>query len=420
MREVSPRQIIHLTDRLDYLSAIMNNWGVAKAVEKAAGIETNGRIETIRTLMSELQRIQSHMLWWGVLGMDLGAFTAFLYAFRDREIISELFEETVGARLTMNYVRPGGVMFDIHPDFPAKVKKLPASISGRLSRSTTRCFPGNVILQERLRNIGVIEPEQAVALGCTGPVLRGSGVPLDLRKLAPYGRYGDVEFNVAIGTRGDCWDRYYVRMEEIRQSMRIIGQLSRRHSGRAGERAEGQRAHCRPRKGCIATPGRDRARCVRGHASFPTARAGRTGFISAPPISTTCGRSRRLRPGGASPTLSPFSPALTWWSRTLIGEAMPRPYSTYLTLAAAQGAGFKTVTVAEQDGAGLPDGSWILALAYMAGALAGVGALVTAGGAVLIYAERKIAGHFQCRLGPDARRLARHLADRRGRAKAAT
>ena len=117
------RQIIHLTDRMDYLSALMNNWAVARTVEKAAGIETNARIETIRTIMAELQRIQSHVLWWGVLGMDLGAFTAFLYSFRDREIIGEIFEETIGARLTMNYIQPGGLMYDIHAGLCARRSK---------------------------------------------------------------------------------------------------------------------------------------------------------------------------------------------------------------------------------------------------------------------------------------------------------
>ncbi len=221
---LTPRQIIPLTDRLDYLSAIMNNWAVARAVESAAGIEINDRIETIRTLMAELQRVQSHMLWWGVLGLDLGAFTAFLYAFRDREIISELFEETIGARLTMNYVRPGGVMFDINADFPEKVKKLVGYVRSVVGEYDT-LLSGNAILQERLRNIGVLDPGRAVALGCTGPVLRASGVPLDLRKTAPYGMYGKTEFDVVVGSTGDCWDRYYVRMEEIRQSLRIIEQL---------------------------------------------------------------------------------------------------------------------------------------------------------------------------------------------------
>lgn len=218
------RQIVHLTDRTDYLSALMNNWALSKTVEAAAGIATNPRIETIRTLMAELQRVQSHVLWWGVLGMDFGAFTAFLYSFRDREIISEIFEDTIGARLTMNYIQPGGLMFDLHPDFVRKVKKLIAYLKTMLDEYDT-LLSGNVILQERLRNIGVLTPEKALALGCTGPVLRASGVPYDLRKTEPYGVYDQVEFNVVIGSRGDCWDRYYVRVEEIRQSLRILEQL---------------------------------------------------------------------------------------------------------------------------------------------------------------------------------------------------
>ncbi len=218
------RQIIHLTDRMDYLSALMNNWAVSKTVEKAAGIETNGRIETIRTIMAELQRLQSHALWWGVLGMDLGAFTAFMYAFRDREIIGEIFEETIGARLTMNYIQPGGLMYDIHPDFALKVKKLTAYLKPIIEEYDT-LLSGNVIVQERLRNIGILKAESAIGLGCTGPVLRGSGLPYDLRKLEPYGMYDKVDFDVVIGTKGDCWDRYYVRIEEMRQSLKIIEQL---------------------------------------------------------------------------------------------------------------------------------------------------------------------------------------------------
>jgi len=218
------RQIIHLTDRMDYLSALMNNWLVSKAVEKAAGIAVNTRIEAIRTLMAELQRLQSHVLWWGVLGMDLGAFTPFLYGFREREIISTIFEETIGARLTMNYIQPGGVMYDILPDFAKKVKAIIAYLKPIIVEYDT-LLSGNVILQERLRNIGILDPKKAVALGCTGPVLRGSGVPYDLRKLEPYGLYDQVQFDVVVGSRGDCWDRYYVRIEEMRQTIRIIEQL---------------------------------------------------------------------------------------------------------------------------------------------------------------------------------------------------
>ncbi len=218
------RQIVTMTDRLDYLSALMNNWLVAKTVEKAAGIETNSRIETIRTLMAELQRLQSHVLWWGVLGMDLGAATAFMYGFREREIISELFEETIGARLTMNYIQPGGLMYDIHPNFVSRAKKVVKHLKRVLGEYET-LLSNNIILQERFRMVGILSPERGIALGCTGPVIRASGVPYDLRKIEPYGVYGDVDFNVVIGQRGDCWDRYYVRMIEMHESIRIVEQL---------------------------------------------------------------------------------------------------------------------------------------------------------------------------------------------------
>jgi NADH-quinone oxidoreductase subunit D/NADH-quinone oxidoreductase subunit C/D len=218
------RKIVHLTDRMDYLSALMNNWAFSKTVEKAAGIETNPRIETIRTLLAELQRLQSHMLWWGVTGMDLGAFSPFLYGFRDREIISQVFEETIGARLNMNYIQPGGLMYDIYPDFAAKVKDLVRYLRPMVDEYDT-LLSGNIILQERFRDIGVLDPQQALAMGCTGPVLRACGVPFDLRQTAPYGVYDQVEFDVVVGATGDCWDRYYVRIEEMRQSLRIIEQL---------------------------------------------------------------------------------------------------------------------------------------------------------------------------------------------------
>jgi len=124
----------------------------------------------------------------------------------------------------MNYIQPGGLMYDIHADFARKVKEVLAYLKPILVEYDT-LLSGNVILQERLRNIGILDPKKAVALGCTGPVLRGSGVPYDLRKLEPYGVYDQAEFDVVVGTRGDCWDRYYVRIEEMRQSIRIIEQL---------------------------------------------------------------------------------------------------------------------------------------------------------------------------------------------------
>lgn len=218
------RQVVTFTDRLDYLSAIMNNWALSMTVEKAAGIEINARIETIRTIMAELQRIQSHALWWGVTGMDLGAFTAFLYGLREREIINAIFEEAIGARLTMNYIQPGGVMYDVPAGFATKVRKVLEYLKPVIEEYDT-LVSGNVIIQERLRNIGVMDGRKALGLGCTGPVVRASGVPFDLRKAEPYGVYDQVDFNVAVGQVGDCWDRYYVRMLEMRESIRIVEQL---------------------------------------------------------------------------------------------------------------------------------------------------------------------------------------------------
>ncbi len=218
------RQFIHLSDRIDYLSAMMNNWAVSLAVERAAGIEISPRAQVIRTLMAELQRIQSHQLWWGVFGMDCGAITPFLYGFRDRELITDIFEETAGARLTMNYIQPGGVMFDLHPDFVAKTKAFIQYFRPKLDEYDT-LLSGNVIFQERLRNVGVMSGADAVSFGTTGPILRASGVSLDLRRDEPYGAYGQAKFEVPVGRTGDSWDRYWVRVEEMRQSLNIIEQL---------------------------------------------------------------------------------------------------------------------------------------------------------------------------------------------------
>ncbi len=218
------RQQVHLTDRLDYLCSVMNNWVVSAVVEKAAKIEINDRIQTIRTIFAELQRVQSHLLWWGVFGMDLGAFTPFLYGFRDREKITKIFEETIGARLTMNYIQPGGLMYDIHPDFVKDVKAM-ISYMKPMFKEYDELVSGNIIIQERLKNVGILDAQSAVALGASGPVLRASGVAHDLRKIKPYGVYEKVDFSIPIGTVGDCWDRYSVRMLEMRESLKIIEQL---------------------------------------------------------------------------------------------------------------------------------------------------------------------------------------------------
>ncbi len=221
---VGYRQQVHLTDRLDYLCALMNNWAVSAAIEKALNLEVNDRIQTVRTIIAELQRIQSHQLWWGVFGMDLGAFTPFLYGFRDREKITEIFEKTMGARLTMNYFQPGGMMYDIHPDFVKDIKEF-IKYFRPILKEYEDLFSGNIIVQERLKNVGIIDAQTALAYGATGPVLRASGMPLDLRKMQPYGAYSKVNFTVPVGTVGDSWDRYQVRIQEMYQSLLIIEQL---------------------------------------------------------------------------------------------------------------------------------------------------------------------------------------------------
>lgn len=218
------RQFVHLTDRMDYLSSLMNNWAVSRAVELAAGIETNERIETIRTILAELQRIQSHLLWWSVFAIDLGAITPFLYGFRDREMLTEILEETIGARLTMNYIQPGGLMNELHPNFVRRIKAYLEYLKPRIDEYDD-LVSGNMIIQKRTKDIGCLTQDAAVALGATGPVLRATGLPYDLRKIEPYGVYNKVKFSTALGQKGDSWDRYWVRIEEMRQSIHIVEQL---------------------------------------------------------------------------------------------------------------------------------------------------------------------------------------------------
>jgi NADH-quinone oxidoreductase subunit D len=218
------RNFVHLTDRCDYFSSIINNWGVSQVVENSAQIETNSRIDTLRTIFAEIQRIQSHTMWWGVFAMDLGAFTPFLYGFRDREFLTSIIEETCGSRLTMNYIQPGGVMYDIKKDFSEKIKKYIEYLRPKISEYE-ELVSKNIIIQKRVEKVGILTQSEALSLGATGPILRATGVPLDLRKNHPYGVYKDVNFSTVVGSTGDSWDRYWVRIEEIRQSMNIIEQL---------------------------------------------------------------------------------------------------------------------------------------------------------------------------------------------------
>ena len=218
------RQIVHLTDRMDYLSCHINNEAVCLAVEKALEIEVSDRVKVIRTIIGELTRLASHQLWWGVMGMDLGAITTFLYGFRDREMISDIFEETCGARLTMNYNVPGGLFFDIHPNFQKRTKEFVEHFKKKLPEYD-RLLTGNVIFQQRTKGIGILSKEMAISYGVTGPSGRASGFSCDIRKYEPYSAYDRVNFEEKLDTVGDCFARYKVRIAEMWESLSIIEQL---------------------------------------------------------------------------------------------------------------------------------------------------------------------------------------------------
>lgn len=218
------KQIVHLTDRLDYLSSHINNEAVCLAVENALEIEVSDRVKVIRTIIGELTRLASHQLWWGVMGMDIGALTTFMYAFRDRELINDIMEKTCGARLTMNYNKPGGLMYDIHPDFQKDVKEFIKHFRKSLPEYNT-LLSGNIIFKKRLKGIGFMSKEDAIAYGVSGPSARGSGISCDVRKHHPYSAYDKVDFNEVLINGGDSYDRYMVRMFEMEESMNIIEQL---------------------------------------------------------------------------------------------------------------------------------------------------------------------------------------------------
>ena len=216
-------QIILLTDRMDYVAAATNNLGYCETVEKLMEIEVPRRARYIRTVLAELQRIASHCLWLGTHAMDIGAMTVFLYAFRERELILDLFEDYCGARLTYNSMRIGGLPLDIPTGWDVKVRAFCDLMEGKIDEYET-LLTNNRIWLERTRDIGVISAEDAVGLGLCGPPLRGSGVYRDVRKDEPYAAYDELEFNVPLGTRGDTYDRYLIRLEEFRQSIRLIRQ----------------------------------------------------------------------------------------------------------------------------------------------------------------------------------------------------
>jgi NADH-quinone oxidoreductase subunit D len=241
-------QNVPYMDRLDYVSMMCNEHAYVMAIEKLMGIEVPLRAQYIRVMFDEITRILNHLLWIGAHGLDVGAMAVFLYAFREREDLMDCYEAVSGARMHAAYYRPGGVYRDLPEQMPqhraskmrneAAIRDLNANRQGSLLdfiEDFTNRFPGyvdeyetlltdNRIWKQRLVGVGVVTPERAKALGFTGPMLRGSGIAFDLRKHQPYEVYDLLDFDIPVGKNGDCYDRYLVRVEEMRQSNRIIQQ----------------------------------------------------------------------------------------------------------------------------------------------------------------------------------------------------
>lgn len=216
------------TDRLDYLAAMNNNHAWSMAVEALAGVEVPLRAEYIRVIAAEMNRIASHLVSFGTYGIDMGAFTPFLYAFREREYILDLFEQMCGARLTLSYINVGGVHWDLPPGFKEKLTEFLDYFDPKIDEYND-LLTHNHIFVKRTGNVGVVSKDLAVRYALSGPMIRGSGIPLDLRRDRPYSIYDRLDFDVCVGTGekgtlGDCWDRYYVKMLEMKQCVRILRQ----------------------------------------------------------------------------------------------------------------------------------------------------------------------------------------------------
>jgi NADH-quinone oxidoreductase subunit D len=220
--------VVPYTDRMDYCAAMNMELGYVLAVEKLMGIEVNNRVRCIRIIMAELNRIASHLIAAGTYGNDIGSFTPFLWCFRDRETILDLFEETCGARLLYNYNWIGGLMFDFKPGFEKKVIEFLDYFEPQVDKLNT-LLSDNFIFIKRTANVGILSPEVAISYGVTGPNLRGSGVKFDVRRDEPYLGYQDFDFEIAVGMGehgplGSCWDRYMVRIREVKESCKIVRQ----------------------------------------------------------------------------------------------------------------------------------------------------------------------------------------------------
>lgn len=221
---VTYHEFIPHTDRLDYLSPMSNNVAIALAIENALGIEAPQRAQWIRTLVAEMARISSHLMAMGSTCMDVGALTILLWTFIEREKLYDIFELICGARFTTSYTRIGGVANDINESTLQKIRDWAAQFPAELAKSE-KLVNRNAIFVKRMAGIGVISREKAISLGLTGPTLRGSGIPRDLRRDEPYLVYNELDFDVITYNDGDCWSRYQVRVQEMRESIKIINQI---------------------------------------------------------------------------------------------------------------------------------------------------------------------------------------------------
>jgi NADH-quinone oxidoreductase subunit D len=217
------QQVVPLTDRIDYLCPMTNNWAYCMAAEKLLGLEIPERAEYLRVLLNELQRIQSHLVWLGTHAMDIGALTVFLYCFREREQLLRIFENISGQRMMTSYIRIGGLSMEPPLNFYKQVQDFLTSFPAKIDEYEG-LLQGNPIWMGRLKGVGYISGEDAIALGVTGPSQRASGVDWDMRRDMPYSVYSKFQFNVPVATEGDVWARYIVRMQEFRESVKICQQ----------------------------------------------------------------------------------------------------------------------------------------------------------------------------------------------------
>jgi NADH-quinone oxidoreductase subunit D len=216
-------QALTLTDRLDYTNGLSNNLAYRLACERLIGLEIPKRGQYLRVILCELQRIAAHLLWVGTHALDIGAMTVLFYAFRERETILTIVENVTGARLTPSYIRIGGLAQDVPPEFSSMVREFADDFPKRIDEYET-LLTENIIWRRRTQNVSPLSAEDAINYGVTGPVLRASGVNYDMRKAYPYSSYDEFDFIIPLGTKGDVYDRYVVRLQEMRQSLRIIKQ----------------------------------------------------------------------------------------------------------------------------------------------------------------------------------------------------